>query len=99
MNGDLETTKRKIRDGLQRSTQSATDALMTGVEALNRLKRQGSYLNHANDNLNPLATSGEMSIGLTNDILKNLQSGKTMFIICATVFVILLYLVIKWKHS
>ena len=96
---DIDATKRKIKDGLQRSTQSATDALMTGVEALNRLRNQGKILGHANDNLNPLASSGEMSIELTKGILENIKSGKAMFFVCATVFVILLFLVIRWKRS
>ena len=94
-----ETTKRKIREGLQRSTQSASDALMTGIEALNRLKKQGNILDNANDRLNPLATSGETSLALSQDILASLKSGKIMFFICAVVFIILLYLVIRWKHS
>lgn len=95
----MDSTKRKIREGLQRSTQNANDALMTGVEALNRLKRQGNVLSHANDNLNPLVTSGENSMGLTKGILQNLKSGRNMFFVCAVVFIILIYFVIKLKRS
>ena len=93
------TTRRKINDGLQRSYENANAALMTGVETIGRLKQQFNHLSNANNNLNPLVSSGEMSLGISNEILKNLTSGRNMFIICAVVFVILIYLVIRWKHS
>lgn len=96
---DYEATKRRIRDGMNASINSANGALATGLEALNRLKLQEKHLRNANDNLNPLATSGDASLSLSKGILRNLGEARTMFIICAIIFVVLLYLVIRWKHS
>ncbi|EAY01055.1 hypothetical protein TVAG_481250 [Trichomonas vaginalis G3] len=96
---DYETTKRKIREGMESSINSANGALATGLEALNRLKLQGQHLTNANDNLNPLLTSGEASMNLTHGILNNLGEARNMFIICAIVFIVLIFFVIRWKHS
>jgi len=91
--------KRKINDGMKMSQRKANEALSTGVEALARLKAQGSKLSGTNDTLSPLFDSAERSQSISNVILSSMQSGKTMFYICAIVTIVIIFLVIRWKRS
>lgn len=96
---DTNTVKNRIKESLQSSQDMANNALDTGMEALRRLRGQGNTLSHANDLLNPLVDAGETSLGLQDTISKSLKSGRVFFFLCAIVFIILLYIVIKIKHS
>ena len=81
------------------SKQLVNETITSGVEALTRLRNQGSVLRHANDNLSPLSSMTDDSYGVINSTMKELASGRGLFFVGAIITIIIIFLMLRWKHS
>lgn len=89
--------RRRITNSLRQSQSMIDNTIETGFLALEKLKQQTFTLTDSNGRLNPLAEAGEESIGLQKQILGTINSNKKLFYLCASVFTLLIILVLKYK--
>ena len=94
-----EPLQRKIKESMDYSKQLVNETITSGVEALTRLRNQGSVLRHANDNLSPLSSMTDDSYGVINSTMKELASGRGLFFVGAIITIIIIFLMLRWKHS
>lgn len=94
-----EPLQRKIKESMDYSKQLVSETIDSGLEALARLRRQGSVLQHANDNLSPLASMTEESHSIVGRTMKELSSGRGLFFVGAIIIVVFIFLMLRWKHS
>lgn len=90
---------RKIKESLASSQMQAEGALNQSVEVLMKLRQQNSRLTETSNTLSPLTSMSETTNKRMGDILSTLSSGKRLFIVLAAGTILILYLVLKWKHS
>lgn len=90
---------RKIKESLAQSQMQADNALNQSVEVLSRLRLQNSKLAKTSDTLSPLSALSETSNQTMKDILGSLTSGKKLFLLLAAGTILILYVVLRWKHS
>lgn len=90
---------RKIKESLAASQMQADGALNQSVEVLMKLRQQNSRISGISDTLSPLTSMSEASNKKMGEILNTLSSGKRLFLVLAAGTVLILYLVLKWKHS
>ena len=90
---------RKIKESLAQSQMQADNALNQSVEVLSRLRLQNSKLAKTSDTLSPLSAMSETSNQTMKDILGSLTSGKKLFLLLAAGTILILYVVLRWKHS
>lgn len=90
---------RKIKESLASSQMQAEGALNQSVEVLMKLRQQNSRLTETSNTLSPLTSMSETSNKRMGDILSTLSSGKRLFLVLAAGTILILYLVLKWKHS
>ena len=90
---------RKIKESLASSQMQAEGALNQSVEVLMKLRQQNNRLSETSNTLSPLTSMSETSNKTMGNILSTLSSGKRLFFVLAAATVLILYLVLKWKHS
>lgn len=90
---------RKIKESLAQSQMQADNALNQSVEVLSRLRLQNSKLAKTSDTLSPLSAMSETSNQTMKNILGSLTSGKKLFLLLAAGTILILYVVLRWKHS
>ena len=99
MNDFDQPIQRKINESLAHSQANAENALNTGVEVLMRLRSQNEKLTHASDTISPLLSMAEASNKVIGNISGALSSGKLLFLFLAILTIVILFLVIRWKHA
>ena len=91
--------QRKMQESVRQSRSLLEDTKQTGIAILEKIRSQGDALRGANDRLTPIATRASESGRLVDRVLSSLSSGRRLFAVLAFLTILILFLVIRWKHS
>lgn len=99
MSKESVVKKRTPKEMMNESKENVNQALEVGLATLGHLKENGKVLEKQNDYLNPLLNAADDGDSKSNLIISTLQANKLTFFICATIFIVIVFFVMKWKHS
>ena len=91
--------RRTAKEMMNESKENVNHALEVGLATLDRIKAQGNILNKQDEYLNPLLNSADEADSRSNRIVSTIQSNKLTFLVCAIIFIAIVYFALHWKHS